>query len=149
MATVEASMLKVQRILAGGFDDVMLAADGFAIERGSTRVNVEIHEWGKDPQGEPSSIVRIWAPLARDITPTPEFYHWAAVDGSKFLFGSVSVIDNEDGTSFAAFDHTLLADYLDPDELISAVVTVALTADDLDDTVHDRFGGKRYTDPDA
>ena len=71
MATVEASTLKVQRILAGGFDDVMLAADGFAIERGSTRVNVEIQEWGKDPQGEPSSIVRIWAPLAREITPTP------------------------------------------------------------------------------
>ena len=60
------------------------------------------------------------------------------------------MVDNEDGTScFVAFDHTLLADYLDPEELVQAVVAVAVTADDVDDTVHDKFGGKRYTDQDA
>lgn len=150
MATVDASLQKVQRILANAFDNVMLAKDGYAIERGSTRVNIEVREWGKDPQGEPSSIVRIWAPLVRDLAPTPEFYHWAATEGQKFLFGTVTVVDSEDGsTCFVAFDHTLLADYLDPDELVQAVVAVAVTADDLDDTVREKFGGKRYADPDA
>ena len=83
------------------------------------------------------------------VASTPEFYRWAATEGQKFLFGTVTVVDNEDGTEcFVAFDHTLLADYLDPDELVQAVVAIVLTADDLDDVVHDRLGGLRYTDPD-
>ena len=45
------------------------------------------------------------------------------------------------------FDHALLGDFLDPDELIGAVRDHVHTADELDDIVHDRFGGKRYTDP--
>jgi hypothetical protein len=149
MATVEAAQQKVQRILAGAFDNVMLAKDGFAIERGSTRISIEVREWGKDPKGEPSSVVRLWAPVVRALKPTPEFYRWAATEGQKFLFGSVTVVDNEDGSEcFVAFDHTLLADYLDPDELVQAIVAIVLTADDLDDMVHEKFGGLRYTDPD-
>jgi hypothetical protein len=60
----------------------------------------------------------------------------------------VSVIENKDAkTCFLQFDYTILADYLDPAELVSAVSAVMYTADDLDETVHSRFGGKRYTDP--
>ena len=147
MATVEAAQQKVQRILVDGFTNVMLSKDGFAVERGSTRVNIEVKEWGKDAKGDPSSIVRLWAPVVRELAPTPEFYRWAAVDGSKFLFGSVTVFENEGATLVSAvFDHTLLADYLDPDELCGAVAVIASTADDLDDVIHEKFGGKRYTD---
>ena len=45
-------------------------------------------------------------------------------------------------------DHTLLGDYIDPAELVSAVNAVMSSADELDEIVHDRFGGKRWTDPD-
>lgn len=150
MATVEAAQQKVQRILASSFDNVMLTKDGgFAIERGSTRVNIEVRDWGKDPKGEPSSIVRLWAPVVRKLKPTPEFYRWAATEGQNFIFGTVTVVEDEEaGDCFVAFDHSLLADYLDPDELVQAVVAIVLTADDLDDKVHERFGGLRYTDPD-
>jgi hypothetical protein len=150
MATVEAAQQKVQRILASNFDNVMLSKDGgFAIERGTTRVNIEVKDWGKDPKGEPSAIVRLWAPVVRKLKATPEFYRWAATEGQNFIFGSVTVVDDEeDGTSLVAFDHTLLADYLDPDELVQAVVAIVLTADDIDDKVHERFGGLRYTDQD-
>lgn len=147
MATVEATTQKVQRMLVEGFGNVMLTKDGFAVERGSTRVNIEVKDWGKDNKGDPSAIVRLWAPLVRELTPTPEFYRWAAVDGSRFLFGSVSVMENETASEcLVVFDHTILADYLDLDELCGAVALVASTADGLDDVVHDRFGGKRYTD---
>ncbi len=150
MATVEATQQKVQRMLVEGFGDVTLSKDGsFAILRGSTRVNIEVRDWGKDAKGEPSSIVRIWAMVARGVKPSPEFYRWAAVDGSKFMFGSVTVLENEGAAEcFVAFDHTLLADYLDMDELCGAVAMIAGSADDIDDIVHDRFGGKRYIDPD-
>ena len=147
MATLDATTQKVQRMLVEGFGDLMLTKDGFAVERGSTRVNIEVKEWGKDNKGDPSSIVRLWAPLVRELKPTPEFYRWAAVDGSRFLFGSVTVLENEGATDcFVVFDHTILADYLDMDELCGAVAIIASTADDLDDVVHDKFGGKRYTD---
>jgi len=147
MATVEATTQKVQRMLVEGFGNVLLTKDGFAVERGSTRVNVEIKDWGKDTKGDPSSIVRLWAPLVRELKPTPEFFQWAAVDGSRFLFGSVTVLLNETTPdAFVVFDHSLLADYIDMDELCGAVAVIASTADDLDDVVHDKFGGKRYTD---
>ena len=90
----------------------------------------------------------IWAPLGRDVKPSEDLYHWAATDGQQFRLGTVSVIDNkETGTCFLQFDHTILGNYLDPDELVTAVSAVMYTADDLDEIVHDRFGGKRYTDP--
>ena len=44
------------------------------------------------------------------------------------------------------FEHTLLGDFLDPMELESAVGMLFVTADKLDEIVHDRFGGKRFTD---
>ena len=60
----------------------------------------------------------------------------------------MTIIENkENGTCFLQFDHTIMGDYLDPAELVTAVGAVMYTADDLDEIVHERFGGKRYTDP--
>ena len=82
------------------------------------------------------------------MKPTEDLYHWAAVDGQQFRLGTVTVLDEKDaGTCFIQFDHTIMGDYLDPAELATAVGAVLWTADDLDEIVHDRFGGKRYADP--
>ncbi len=149
MATVDETTAKVQRILVDGFNDVRLRkSGGFMLELGTSAAFVDIKEWTKDKDGNPRSLVYIWAPLGRDVKPTDDLYHWAAVEGQQFYFGGVTVIDDkEKGTSFVQFDHTLLGDYLDPAELIAAVGGVMSSADDLDEIVHDRFGGKRYTDP--
>ena len=149
MATVEATTQKVQRILVDAFNDVRLRKNGgFLLEVGSTAAFVEIQEWTADSEGNPRSLVYIWAPVGRDVKPTEDLFHWAAVDGQQYRLGSVSVIENKDtGTCFVQFDHTILGDYLDPAELATAVGAVMYTADDLDEIVHDRFGGKRYTDP--
>jgi hypothetical protein len=149
MATVEATTQKVQRILVDGFNDVRLRkSGGFVLEVGSSAAFVEVQEWTPDSEGNPRSLVYIWAPLGREVKPTEDLFHWAAVDGQKFHLGSVSVLEDKDkGTCFVQFDHTILGDYLDPGELMSAVGAVMYTADDLDEIVHDRFGGKRYSDP--
>ena len=42
--------------------------------------------------------------------------------------------------------HSLLGDYLDIEELKSAVATMANTADRLDDELKAKFGGERYDD---
>ena len=152
MATVEVTTQKVQRILIDGFNDVRLRkGGGFFLEVGSSGAFVEIHSWTPDSDGNPRSLVFIWAPLGRDVPKTPELFHWAAVDGQQYRIGSVSVLEDQDKTKdtcFLQFDHTLLGDYLDPAELVTAVGAVMYTADDLDEVVHTRFGGKRYSDPD-
>jgi hypothetical protein len=148
MATVEETTQKVQRILVDSFNDVRLRTNGFALEVGSTAAFVEVQAWTPDKDGNPRSLVYVWAPLGRDVAPSDELFHWAATDGQQFRLGGVTVIENKDAkTCFLQFDYTILGDYLDPAELVSAVAAVMYTADDIDETVHTRFGGKRYTDP--
>lgn len=150
MASVDATTQKVQRILTSEFDSVRLTKDGgFAIEHGSTITFIEVLEWAPDADGNPRSLVRVWAPLGRDVRRSPEMYRWAATEGQAKLFGGVSILENPDGDgAFLMFATTLLGDYIDPAELTTAVFAVVFTADDLDDLVRERFGGKRYTDAD-
>jgi hypothetical protein len=148
MATVDATSLKVQRILAAEFSDVRLTKSGFSVPYESTTAFVEVREWSPDKDGNPRSIVYIWAPIGRQVKPSPEMYHWAATDGRKRMFGGVTVVDGEGGDCFLTYDHALLGDFLDPAELAMAVGAIVTTANDFDEIVHDRFGGKRHTDPD-
>ena len=147
MATVEAARQKVERILAAAYSNVVLTEDGFKIERGSTAVFILVKDFGQDSDGDPSSIVHLWAPVARGLKPTPEFYHWAATEGRSKYVGGITVTDRDDGTCHVVFDHAILADYLDPAELTSAISLVLRGADAYDDVIQSRFGGKRYTDP--
>jgi hypothetical protein len=150
MATADETSQKLQRILVGEFNDVRLTkGGGFSVPLGSSTAFVEPLDWAPDKEGNPRSLVRIWAPLGRDVTATPELYQWAATDGQALWFGRVAVRPGKDGgPALVVLDHTLLGDYIDPEEVVSAVYAVMSSADDLDEVVHDRFGGKRYTDPD-
>ena len=70
MATVEATTEKVQRILVDEFNDVRLRkSGGFILEVGSSAAFVEIQEWTPDKDGNPRSLIYIWAPLGRDVKP--------------------------------------------------------------------------------
>ena len=148
MATVADTLQKVQRILAAEFSNVMLDGDGFKIEVGSTVVRIAVKDFGKDKDDNPSSVVTVSALVGREITPTPEFYEWAATEGRQRYIGGVTVFKNADtGRCVAVYDHALLGDYLDPAELVSAIVMCRNAGDEFDEIIHDRFGGLRYTDP--
>ena len=64
------------------------------------------------------------------------------VDTSRNLVA----IHAEDGTISLMFRYALLADYLDEDELSTAMWSVIGTADELDDELQKQFGGKRWVD---
>ena len=148
MATVPDTLQKVKRILAAEFSSVMLDGEGFKIEFGSTVVRIGVKDFGKDKDANPSSVVTVSALVGREITPTPEFYEWVATEGRQRYIGGVTVFKSPDGTKcVAVYDHALLGDYLDPAELVSAVVLCRNAADEFDEIVHDKFGGLRYTDP--
>lgn len=147
MSTVEQVSQKVQRMLATAFTDVRLTTSGFAVPHGSSQVLVDVRDWGVDSKGEPQTLVYMWAPLGREVKMTPELYKWAATEGQDKYFGSVHVYPAENGeTGNVTFEHTLLGDFLDPMELETAVAMVFFSADALDEIIHEKFGGKRFTD---
>ena len=77
---------------------------------------------------------------------TPELYKWVATEGQAYFFGHPGVVERENGLGDIHFRHNLLGDFLDPEELKWGVLALGDTADDLDDELQARFGGKKFTE---
>jgi hypothetical protein len=106
----------------------------------------------KSEEIEDQVFVNVSAPLLRGLSLTPELYRWVATEGTTYDVGCVQLyeVDEDDGsqTGFLRFVYTLLGDYLDEDELGTALWTVLFTADRLDDELQAQFGGRRWVDED-
>ncbi|MFO1078789.1 MAG: hypothetical protein U1E73_13790 [Planctomycetota bacterium] len=151
MATVEQTMMKVQRLLTGPMNlKIELQGDtiGVVFTNASTQIHIRVMDWGKNKDGEARSLVRITAPLLRDVTPTPALYEYLAREAPRLWFGNIAVWDDEvnKGKLALTLGHTLLGDFLDEEELSSAMYGIHNSADELDDKMQQRFGGKRWTD---
>ena len=151
MASVDQTMMKVQRILTGPMGlRIQLAGNTMSVTftDTSTQVNLSVADWGVSKDGEPRALVRISSPILWSVQPTPELYEWIAREGGIYYFGHVTAADDirDAGKVFLAISHTLLGDYLDEEELASAMYGVLNTANDLDDQLQKRFGGKRWAD---
>jgi hypothetical protein len=133
---------KVQRYLTNLVGTVEVTADGrFTFHDGSTQVFVTCSMWAQD-----KTVASIMAPILLGVPATPELFEYIATNASRYLFGHLSALRDDDGTIGVLLTHELLGDFLDPDELKIAVGSVALTANDLDDEMKARFGGKRFHD---
>ena len=150
MATVEQTMMKVQRLLTGPMGlKVTLEQDRFSVQfqNMSTSVQLRIQDWGKDADGDPRSLVLISSMILRGVKASPALFEWVARKGGSRWFGHVEVIDDkEPGTVMLIMSHTLLGDYLDEKELEHGMKAVLLGADEWDDELQKQFGGKRWID---
>jgi len=135
---------KVQRTLTETFSDVRVDSDGdFAIPYESTSVFVRCSEQGEGDSKR--TLVQIWAEVLSEVNPTPELFEFVATHADDWVFGHIFTIrDGESGLNRVLMRHTLLGDYLDAEELRSAVVGIVISADKLDDEMKDSFGGKRF-----
>ena len=136
---------KVQQYLIDQVGTIELMADGrMAFDSGSTRLFVRVNQ--REEAGYTYAIVT--APITIEVPTSPELFKWVALNTDQYLFGHIgcSVESDDAATATIVFTHTLLVDYLDAEELRRAVSAVVSTADDLDDEVVAKFGGKRYTD---
>jgi type III secretion system-like peptide-binding chaperone len=151
VANVDQTMMKVQRILTGPMG-LRIGMQGNTITvsftDSSTRVNLSVQEWGTNKDGDPASLVQLSCPILWEVDPTPTLYEWIARQGGNYYFGHVSAHDDSSapGKLFLMMSHTLLGDYLDEDELSSALYAMLETADRLDDELKQKFGGKRLAD---
>jgi len=91
-------------------------------------------------------FVHINAPILREVAKSAELYEWLVTQGTMYRIGFVRAIHAEDGTISLMFRYALLADYLDEDELSTAMWSVIGTADELDEELQKQFGGKRWVD---
>jgi hypothetical protein len=150
MATVEETMIKVQRILTGPMNlQITLRQDtiGLRFADSSTAVLIHVKEWGKDAEGDARTVVLISSLILEGVKTSPELFEWVARNGGSRLFGHIEVYDDEEpGTVYLLMSHTLLGDYLDEKELESALMGVLFAADGWDEELQQRFGGKRQVD---
>jgi hypothetical protein len=151
MATVDQTMMKVQRLLTGPMNlKIQLQGDTIIVTFTdmSTAVYFQIIDWGKSKDGDPRSLVRISCPIVRGVKPTPTLYEYLAREAPRLWFGTIRVWDDEvtPGMLTLTLGHTLLGDFLDEEELASAMDNVLGSANELDDVLQKRFGGKRWVD---
>ena len=151
MATVDQTMIKVQRLLTGPMNlRIQMTGDFIRVTFNdvSTAVHLRVVDWGKTKDGEPQTLVRISAPILYDVTPSPDIYQYLLREAPQKWFGSYMVADDQEhpGKLSVSVVHTLLGDYLDEGELNAAMFGVLWAADEQDDLMQKRFGGKRWSD---
>lgn len=129
---------KVQRYLLEVLNTVSIDRDGdFTFRHGSTQLFISVQ-----PFGDSSASVRIVAPIISEAPASPELFKFIACEGS-YRFGHLAC-QEQDGKVSILFNHSLLGDFLDPDELKLAVFLMARTADELDDEIVKKFGGRPF-----
>ena len=142
MPTVDEVRAVVQEYLQNNLDVVELRRDQFLVRRGSTACSIVCHDWG-----DGNVIVKLMALVVSDVPVTDKLYEAVGREAGTHLFGTLMLVEDEDGaTGDLFFHHTLLGDTLDEDELMFSLVAVAETADELDDEIQAEFGGHRVVD---
>lgn len=118
---------------------VTLIQDGFQLPYESTVVVVKIVDQ------EDRVLVQMYVPVLHHLPASPGLFEYVATEGQNYFFGNLHYIPEIDD-GLLVFEHTLLGDYLDSDELHGAVAALAVTGNTLDDELQKKFGGKRFTD---
>jgi hypothetical protein len=147
---------KVSRFAREVFNIVRIDDDGdLIIPYESTQIFIRVIEREVAPESESfwsenqlsRTSVYVWAPTIFDVKPSNELYKWVATDGADFFYGHCKVSPfGDNGNVQVIFEITIPGDTIDPGELKQALLAVATTADDLDDELKARFGGKRIED---
>jgi len=139
MSTVDVRA-RVQALLTK-HESIAVGTDGvFSIRNESTRVFVRVYDW-RDGQ---STLVSIFAPVLVDASPSAALDSYVARHADDYVFGHLSIFDNDAGTVDVFLSHMLLGDHLDEPELMNAVYGVASSANALDDELASTFGGRVF-----
>ncbi|MEY2634517.1 MAG: hypothetical protein RIS75_457, partial [Actinomycetota bacterium] len=146
---------KVSRYAANLFQDVKIDSDGdLVISYESTIMFVRVIERDLDQKGLDfynkfslsTTVIRVWAVALVELKPSAELFKWVATEGQEFFYGAFYLNESKDGTYELVFQLNLPGDELDQGELNSALISIANGADDLDEELQKRFGGKRIAD---
>ncbi len=131
---------RVRQYLREGFGEIPAIMEDkpvFLIRMGSTVVQGSCYPWGEE-----KSVVTNRAYVVLDVEVDLELATFLLRKTNELRFGAFGM--DEDGDIF--FEHTVLGDTLDAEELKSSVRAVMSTADRYDDEIAARWGGRRAAD---
>lgn len=132
---------KIQRFIASAGLLTRMLENGWQIPYESTAVNIEIIEQ------EDRTLVHLYVPLLHSLAPSPALFEWIATKGQDYFFGACHYVTMDDGMGLLTMEQTLLGDYLDEEEFMSALGALATSGNDLDDELQGMFGGKKFSEP--
>jgi len=133
MALIDDVKNKVQRILVDDLGKVEIDRDGDFVVRYESAVTFIQVNSRELRENETQIVVRAFCPLIENVKVTPALYEWVATAGQDFLFGGCQVLLDDDGkTCRVDFGDTILANDLDPNELLNLVFCVVFTSNELD-----------------
>jgi hypothetical protein len=89
-----------------------------------------------------SSVVETYSWVVTGVEPTEELCLFLLKENADLLFGAFAIKDENN----VIFKHSVTGDTLDPGELANSVRAVLTLADQYDDEITRRFGGKRAVD---
>lgn len=141
MPTTDEVQFKIQKMLQGWLGSVTIDEDGdFRFPVDSTIGFGRVLDWnGED------FVFNVWAPVLHEVPITNELCHYVATE--FFVLGNLAIQeDDSQRTGRLDFQYRILANDIDQSELQAAISAVVGTADDLDDKLQRRFGGKRTAD---
>ena len=90
-----------------------------------------------------ATVIRVFAITNLDVPVTAELTRYLLEKNLEFVFGGFA-LDADQGAVW--FNHNLLGDFTAPEELQTTLVVVAQTADEYDDEIKSRFGGRLYVE---
>ncbi len=94
-----------------------------------------------------ATIIRVFAITNLDVPVTAELTSYLLQKNLEFVFGGFA-LDGKEGAVW--FNHNLLGDFAHPEQLEATLGAVASTADQFDDEIKSRFGGRLYVEaPDS
>ena len=138
---IESVASKVDAWLGELRPDGLLGADGVVqFWEGSAEVFVSTQSFG------PHAVVHVYAYTNVGVPRSAELHEYIATTADTWVFGHLGAHDEEDGTVAVTFSCRILGDFVYREELEQAVVWVTRAADEIDDLIHDRFGGTRAVD---
>jgi hypothetical protein len=133
---------EVRKILTDFLERVEIEKDGsFSFAFGSTRVYVQV-----GPFGDSASVVSVYAITNHDLPPSPELFEFIATQADAWVFGHLAA-RIQDAKVFVIFRHSILGDFLQPEELQSSLGAVASTANQIDEQIKTKFGGLLSSEP--
>jgi hypothetical protein len=90
-----------------------------------------------------ATIARVFAITNLDVPVTAELTSYLLEKNLQFVFGGFAL---DAGAGAVWFNHNILGDYAHPEQLEATLAAVAQTADEYDDEIKKRFGGRLYVE---
>lgn len=109
----------------------------FSVNFGSAIAHTEVVPWG-----ETEAIIVTQSRVVAEVEITPDLMYYLLRENDSLYFGRFS-INSEDAV---LFEHSLVGSTCDKQELKTSVITVVKFADEYDDKIVQRWGGKRALD---